>query len=136
MPICELGRTRQGPVSGLAPRKSQLSIAALWTGYRRSRKRFTTRSSVIEGFHTGDLVVGNIGSDTRAKYGIVGFAVNETDRIQSSAEPGTTLISQDTYRIVADRIVVGRKSQEQLKGLEGPRSLYQVKAITSHTEKH
>ncbi len=40
------------------------------------------------GVHVGEVVVGNIGSETRAKYGIVGSAVNVTDRVQESARGG------------------------------------------------
>jgi adenylate cyclase len=81
------------------------------------------------GIHTGEVVVGNIGSETRAKYGIVGSAVNETDRIQSTAQGGAVMISEQTYSVVADRVEVGPKWQASLKGLEGLRDLYEVKAI-------
>jgi class 3 adenylate cyclase len=81
------------------------------------------------GIHTGEVVVGNIGSESRASYGIVGSAVNETQRIQSSAEGGVVVISDQTYRQIADRIVVSRTFQAQLKGLEGERNLYEVESI-------
>lgn len=78
------------------------------------------------GIHTGEVVVGNIGSQERAKYGIVGSAVNETDRIQSMAEGGTIMISRTTYELVSDRVVVGDKCRVALKGLKGTRDLYLV----------
>jgi adenylate cyclase len=81
------------------------------------------------GVHTGEVVVGNIGSETRAKYGIVGSAVNETDRIQAEAQGGVTMISEQTYALVANRITVGAKCQACLKGLEGERDLYQVESL-------
>jgi class 3 adenylate cyclase len=75
------------------------------------------------------VVVGNIGSESRAKYGIVGSAVNETDRIQSVAEGGTVVISEQTYKLLEGRIEVGPKLEVNLKGLDASRRLYQVKAI-------
>lgn len=81
------------------------------------------------GIHTGEVVVGNIGSETRAKYGIVGSAVNETHRIQSVAEGGNILISEQTYSVIEDRIEVGPKCQACLKGLDGLRDLYHVRSI-------
>lgn len=81
------------------------------------------------GIHTGEVVVGNIGSETRAKYGIVGSAVNETDRIQSFADGGSIVISSTTYELTASRVVVGPPHQVTLKGLEGDRSLFEVVAI-------
>jgi adenylate cyclase len=81
------------------------------------------------GIHTGEVIVGNIGSETRAKYGIVGSAVNETDRIQSVAQGGETMISDRTYKLLSDRLVVGPKCEVCLKGLEGTLDLYKVSEI-------
>jgi adenylate cyclase len=81
------------------------------------------------GIHTGEVIVGNIGSETRAKYGIVGSAVNETDRIQSFAEGGKTMISQRVYGLLSDLLVVGPKCEACLKGLEGTLDLYEVKQV-------
>jgi len=81
------------------------------------------------GVHTGEVIVGNIGSEARAKYGIVGSAVNETDRIQSFAQGGKTMISERTYKLVSDRLEVGPKCEASLKGLEGTLDLYEVKQI-------
>lgn len=81
------------------------------------------------GIHTGEVVVGNIGSERRAKYGIVGSAVNETDRIQSFAEGGTVVISEQTFELVGDRVSVGARCDATLKGLEGERALYVVDRI-------
>jgi adenylate cyclase len=78
------------------------------------------------GIHTGEVVVGNIGSEKRAKYGIVGSAVNETDRIQAHAQGGTIMISGQTYGLLSERVVVGPKSQVGLKGLKTIRDLYPV----------
>ena len=81
------------------------------------------------GIHTGEVIVGNIGSETRAKYGIVGSTVNETDRIQSFAQGGKTLISERTYKLLSDRLEVGPKCEACLKGLEGTLDLYEVRDI-------
>lgn len=81
------------------------------------------------GIHTGEVVVGNIGSESRAKYGIVGSAVNETDRIQSFAEGGTVVISEQTYELLEGRIRVGPKQEVNLKGLDGSRTLYELQGI-------
>ena len=46
------------------------------------------------GLHAGDVVVGNIGSESRAKYGIIGSAVNLTHRIQGQAQGGEVVVSR------------------------------------------
>ena len=46
------------------------------------------------GVHTGEVVVGNIGSHKRTKYAVVGSHVNLTSRIQSYTIGGQILISR------------------------------------------
>jgi adenylate cyclase len=81
------------------------------------------------GIHTGKVVVGNIGSETRAKYGIVGSAVNETDRIQSFGEGGSIIISGETRALLGDTVNVGPRCTVSLKGLNGSRDLYEVESV-------
>ncbi len=50
------------------------------------------------GLHAGEVVVGNIGSESRAKYGIVGAAVNLTHRIQGQAKGGEVVVSEAVWR--------------------------------------
>jgi adenylate cyclase len=48
------------------------------------------------GVNTGEVVVGNLGSHKRTKYGIVGTPVNLTARIESYTVGGQILISEST----------------------------------------
>jgi adenylate cyclase len=81
------------------------------------------------GLNAGEVVVGNIGSETRAKYGIVGSAVNVTQRIQSEAEGGEVVISEPVYREAQDRLTVKRSFEAQLKGIQGNVKLYVVEGL-------
>lgn len=78
------------------------------------------------GIHAGEVVVGNIGSETRAKYGIVGSPVNLTQRIQSEAGPGELVVSEAVYRHVGQRIRIERRFSARLKGVSGEMPLYVV----------
>ena len=49
------------------------------------------------GIHTGEVIVGNIGSDSIMDYTVVGDAVNIAQRLQEEAWPGQVLLSQATY---------------------------------------
>jgi len=81
------------------------------------------------GINAGEVVVGNIGSETRAKYGIVGSPVNLTQRIQSMAEEGEVIISDSVYRHVQEDVRVIRKFSTTLKGVQHETTLYAVGAI-------
>jgi adenylate cyclase len=80
------------------------------------------------GVNAGEVVVGNVGSETRAKYGIVGAAVNMTQRIQSRADGGEVVVSESVYqRIVGDTdIAVRRSITVSLKGIRADVRLYVV----------
>jgi len=78
------------------------------------------------GIHTGEVIVGNIGTATRAKYGVVGSNVNLVARIQATAGGGKTVISQDTLQRLSDRVTIAGEFRVCLKGVEGDRELYEV----------
>jgi adenylate cyclase len=81
------------------------------------------------GLNAGEVVVGNIGSQTRTKYGIVGGPVNLTSRIQAQAEGGEILVSQSVYDLLGEDLVVPRSFKAMLKGLEDEVALYQVEGF-------
>ncbi len=78
------------------------------------------------GLNAGEVVVGNIGSETRAKYGIVGSAVNVTQRIQSEAEGGEVVISQSVHSAAQDRLTIKKSFEARLKGIQENVKLYVV----------
>jgi adenylate cyclase len=76
------------------------------------------------GLHIGEVVVGNIGSESRAKYGIVGAAVNLAHRLQAQAQGGEVVISQELYHLVQGEVLVTREFHTRLKGIHDPVALY------------
>jgi adenylate cyclase len=52
------------------------------------------------GMHTGEAIVGNIGSDRVMDYTVVGDTVNVAKRLQEAAPAGQTLVSEATCRMV------------------------------------
>jgi adenylate cyclase len=70
------------------------------------------------GLNAGQVVVGNIGSETRAKYGVVGAPVNLTQRIQEFAKGGEVVISDSIYDHARECLKIKESLEVQLKGLQ------------------
>ena len=81
------------------------------------------------GINAGQAVVGNIGSEMRVKYGIVGSAVNITQRIQDQASGGETLISKSVLQHVGNLVEIDHAVRVCLRGIGQPVRLFAVKPI-------
>jgi adenylate cyclase len=78
------------------------------------------------GINTGEVIVGNIGSPKRSKYGAVGSAINTAYRIESHTTGGQILLSPSTYDRVQSLVHVRGTLQAHFKGLDQPVTLYDV----------
>jgi class 3 adenylate cyclase len=81
------------------------------------------------GINTGEAVVGNIGSEQRAKYAVVGNAVNVASRVESATVGGQVLIAAATLEAVRDLAEVTGPIPLEVKGLSEPLLLYELRAI-------
>jgi len=68
---------------------------------RLQRDRGIKGFDVRVGINTGLVVVGEVGADLRVEYTAMGDAVNLAARMESTADPGTVRITQETQRHVA-----------------------------------
>ena len=81
------------------------------------------------GINTGEMVIGNIGSPRRMKYGVVGSHVNLAARIESCTIGGQVLISENTYQQSRDLLEIHQKNEIFAKGFKSPVTIYDIKGI-------
>jgi class 3 adenylate cyclase len=96
---------------------------------RLAAERGWPRLEMGIGLNTGEAVVGNIGSEKRAKYGVVGSAVNLAGRVESCTVGGQVLLSPYTYERVRDLADVGPPIPVEVKGVREPILLYELRAL-------
>jgi adenylate cyclase len=87
------------------------------------------------GLNTGDVAVGNIGSPKRAKYAVVGSAVNLAARIESYTTGGQVLISQSTLDDAGSSVLVDERLSVSPKGVKEPISIYSVGGVRGRCER-
>jgi adenylate cyclase len=95
----------------------------------RFRKQGFEEVTMGGGLNTGQVVAGNIGSDLRSKYGVVGQAINLAARIESFTVGGQILISENTLKACDVNLRVDDQWSVRAKGLEHPIAVYQVGGI-------
>ncbi len=81
------------------------------------------------GIHSGEVVLGNIGSELRAKYGIVGATINLTSRVESFTVGGQVLISEATRERCGDALVIGQTQVVSPKGVKGTLTIHEVLGV-------
>ena len=81
------------------------------------------------GINSGQLIVGNIGSEKRKKYGAVGIPINLAFRVQAEAEGGEVLVSPAVFHNLGGELLVEGTRQCSLKGIEPPVILYRVEGL-------
>jgi class 3 adenylate cyclase len=72
------------------------------------------------GVATGFCTVGNFGSSHKLDYTIIGSPVNLASRLESNAQPGTVLISEETWQLVGTRYECVGQAPLQVKGFHTP----------------
>jgi len=78
------------------------------------------------GLNTGLVVVGRIGDDLTMEYTAMGDTVNLASRMESTAQPGTIQVSENTYHLTEGYFEFKPLGEIEVKGKKEPVKAYQL----------
>ncbi|MDY6905024.1 MAG: adenylate/guanylate cyclase domain-containing protein [Thermodesulfobacteriota bacterium] len=94
---------------------------------RKVAKRGNTLLTAVGiGIDTGVIVSGNIGSQDKMEYTVIGSSVNAASRLSGIAGPGETIISTHVYERLRHQISAEKLPARHIKGWTEPVETYKV----------
>jgi ABC-type oligopeptide transport system substrate-binding subunit/class 3 adenylate cyclase len=106
----------------------EITAQAQRYGAKLARERGIAGFDVRVGINTGLVLVGEVGSDLCVEYTAMGDAVNLAARMESAAEPGTILITEDTHKLIVPLFDTEPLGSIEVKGKTAPVPVYRVLA--------
>lgn len=90
------------------------------------KEKFGVEIALAIGIHSGEAIVGNVGSSTRMTYTAIGDTVNLAARLESIARPNQILVTRHTANLVDELFELSYAGERQMPGYDEPLEIYEV----------
>ena len=121
-PISHGNHAYKGCAAALLMQEQLIKLRELWA--KQNKPPLHARC----GLNSGDMVVGNMGSENRFDYTVMGDAVNLGSRLEgANKEYGTAImIGENTYQATKEDIIVRQLDLLRVKGKTEPIKVYEL----------
>ncbi len=105
---------------------------------QQAMSRFNQQNEILRlpplymgiGIHSGELVTGAVGATLHREYAALGSAISVASRIAKQSLRGQVLMSDSTYRLVHDFILVGELNTLRVRSRRLPVTIYELLGTT------
>jgi class 3 adenylate cyclase/HAMP domain-containing protein len=101
-------------------------MSFLEAGAEKWRESYGIEVRLAIGINSGSAIVGNIGSDKRMEYTVVGDVVNVAARLESIAAPNQVLVGESTIGLIGDTFDMRLMGERKLTGRSESVQVYEL----------
>jgi class 3 adenylate cyclase/tetratricopeptide (TPR) repeat protein len=119
-----------------APQRAIRSALSIHKEITRFSERLSAEKGIPPirmraGINSGPVVIGTVGNNLRVDFKAIGDTVNLASRMESIAEPGTTYVTEDTFKLTEGLFRFENLGEREIKGKKAPIRVYRVLAPSS-----
>jgi class 3 adenylate cyclase len=101
---------------------------------RQSTVNLPTPLGLHVGLHSGMVIAGNVGSDLRMNYSVIGDTVNLAARLVEMAPRDEIYLSAETYKLISNVTIVDGPASVTFRGKSQPVNVYKLRGLRDEEE--
>ena len=122
---------RKGDILNAVTAAMEMQNALFYFNYTVGGELLETPLGMGIGLNTGEMVAGNMGSDQKIEFTVIGDAVNTAQRIESTAGHGQVFVSEATHKQVRKQVSAVKLPPVEVKNKSGLVQMYSIRCAKS-----